>query len=203
MEGADLPRGAVDDVRQPSVIFPGSARLVSLISVDGASTLSVPTTPDEAEKMRGGVSPDRTALLERAYLELEKFTDITVTIDGAFFGDGNFVGDDSSGFFERISAQVKARRDFLKELNARSVNKTNDELQAFAASIASQPAGRLKSKSTPTEHYNYWRNIYANEIVSSCRVMGNEKALQRALSSISKPWPELKKKATAIVEQSK
>jgi hypothetical protein len=203
MEGR-LPRGMADDVRQPTVIFPGSARLMSLISGGGTGTFVVPSTSEEAEKMRQGVRPNRKALLERAYLELGKFADVTVAIDGVFFDDGTFVGDNSSGFFERISAQIKARRDFLDDLNSRSRNKTNDELQAFAASIAGQPATHPNSKSTPNEYYNYWRTLYAQEVLSSCQVMGNEKALRMALSSIEKPWRVLtKKRVTGIGEDSK
>ena len=113
MEGENL---SPDVEAQTGKIRSASARLISLMSFGNSRQpgMAVRVTPEEAEKIRQGVRPDPNTLRDRAMEQFGKYSDVTVSIDGAFFDDGTFVGPNTTGFFEEIAAQVKARRDLLE-----------------------------------------------------------------------------------------
>lgn len=191
MEGGNIADGGE---ALTGKIKPGSAQFVSLISPDGTGLFRVPISPDEAERMKQGSMLDRNEILERSNLELAKYTDVTVALDGAFFSDGTFVGDDTSGFFDQINAQVQAKRDLLNELAVASANNSKDKVYAYIETVANQPAASIGPKSTSADHYSYYRKFYAKQIISSCRVLGNERGIAMALDPSKKPWRVLAKK---------
>jgi hypothetical protein len=191
MEGGNIP----DSAEAPTgKIKPGSAQFVSLISPDATTLFRVPISPDEAERMKQGSMLDKNEILERTTLELAKYTDVTLALDGAFFSDGTFVGDDTSGFFDQVNAQVQAKHDLLNEVTVASANNSGDRVFAYIETVASQPAATIGAESTSADHYSYYRKFYAKQILSSCRVLGNERGLALALGSSKKPWRVLAKK---------
>jgi hypothetical protein len=46
---------------------------------------------------------------------------------------------------------------------------------------------------TPADHYNYYKKMYAQEMVDMRRVMGGDKAITIALQPLRKLWPILEK----------
>ena len=195
MEGENLPP-EVD--AQTGKIKPNSALLLSLFSIDdtGNPRIGVRVTSDEAEKIRQGFRPDANVLRDRAIDEFAKYSDVTVSIDGAFFEDGTFVGPDTTGFFDEIDAQVRAKRDLLSELASRWADSTKPKEQIFQylQSIANQAVNSLNPKSTPQDHYNYYRKIYTQRILKSRERLGDEEGIAEALNSTKKPWRALTKK---------
>lgn len=195
MEGENLPP-EVD--AQTGKIKPKSARLISVISLDdaGQPRIGVGITPEEIEKMRQGLRPDPNVLRDRAIDAFAKYSDVTVSIDGAFFEDGTFVGPDTTGFFDEMEAQVNAKRDLLTEVAGRAADSTEPKEQIFQylESVADQSVNSLNPKSTPEDHYRYYRKFYAQRILRSRQRMGEEETITEALSSRSKPWKALIKK---------
>jgi hypothetical protein len=183
-------------VERSEKIKPHSTRYFSLISLDGTGSLSVPASPAEVEQLRQGIRPDKGALLRRYSAELSKYSDITFTIDGAFFDDGTFVGPDVTGFFEETKAQITAQYDVLNEIaqGVSSPGKTKEDVFKGLETIAGQPEINLDSKSKYEDQYKYYKRFYAAEILQSRRYVGDEKALKLALRPMKKPWRILQKK---------
>ena len=193
MEGEYLP---AEYEARSGRIKPNSSILFSLISPDGSGPFRLSISREEAEKIKQGAKPDKSELLHRFSSELAKYTDVTVSIDGAFFEDGTFVGDDTSGFFVQIEAQINAKRDLLNELavNTADPHKSKDEVFSHLRTFAEQPATDLSNQSTPADYYNHFKRFYANEILSMRQTLGDEKGLAIALEPIKKPWRRLTKK---------
>ena len=60
---------------------------------------------------------------------------VSVTVDGIFFEDGRFVGENKSFYFEQMSGSVKAKRDFLIKINdgLRAGKSSSEIVEAFLA----------------------------------------------------------------------
>jgi hypothetical protein len=192
MDGA---KGTAEDEARSGTVKPNSSVFLSLISPDGRGSfrVRVPTTREEAEKIKQGATPDLT---QRVQAELARYTDVVVTIDGAFFDDGSFVGDDVSGFFDQINAQVKAKYDLLSEVKTESdkPQRTHEEIFHHVEDAASQNPLPISPQSNAADHYSYYKQFYAHQILSSRQILGDEKALQRSLGEIKKAWPTLRKR---------
>ena len=193
MDGDNLPDEMIE---QSGRIKPHSTRFFSPISPDGSGSLSVPANPEEVEQLKRGVSPDRGKLLQRYELELSKYSDITFTIDGAFFDDGTFVGPDVTGFFGETKAMISARYDVLNEImrGVSNPGKNKEDVFKEVETMANEPEITLNSKSTFDDRYKYYKKRYAAEILRSRRGVGDEKALKLALRPMNKPWHVLRKK---------
>lgn len=193
MDGENLP---AEMIEQSGKIKPHSTRFFSLISPDGAGSIRVPASPAEVEQMKQGDTPDRGTLLRRYSVESTKYSDVTFAIDGAFFDDGTFVGPDTAGFFEETKAQISAQYDVLNEImrGLSKPGKTKEDVLKDLEATAGQPEVALDSKSTPDDHYRYYKRRYAGEILRSRRFVGDEKALALALRPMKKPWRILQKK---------
>jgi hypothetical protein len=194
MEGEDLP---ADVDARTGKVKPGSRSFLSLISPEGGGGLRVSASRDEVEKFKQGLEPNREELVSRFSLELAQYSDLTVSLDGAFFEDGTFVGDDVSGFFAQMKAQVDAKRDVLNELSVESAKARVSKDQVFATlqSIASQDVFDLNSNSPPSDYYNYYRKHYAKQILTMRQSIGDDRALAIALRPTRKAWRTLAKKS--------
>lgn len=84
-----------------------NARLRAQNSMGSGSEARIP-----AKEMDRMVS---TSELQRTNL-LNQISDLYVSIDGVFFDDGSFVGEDKNFYFDEIRGMVNARRDFLMRL---------------------------------------------------------------------------------------
>jgi hypothetical protein len=193
MEGENL---TPDMERQTSKIRPHQGILISAIpiSTDGRPTIAFETTAERAQKIREGQKLDTNELREIAAGQLAKYTDTTVSLDGAFFEDGTFVGPNTTGFFEEIGAQIKAKSDLLEEISRRiHSSASKQEILQDLESIANQTIKPLDPKSTPNDHYNYYRMFYAKQVVRSRRRLNDDEAVAQAMHSKDRGWPELRK----------
>ena len=178
-------------------IEPSSSRLLTLLSPDGSGMLQVTLTPSEAEGVKNGtIKFDRATLLQRFSNEVQEYAAITVSIDGAFFDDGTFVGPDMTGFFDQSKAAIDGKRSLLEKIDndLSNKNRTPAEIYRDLEEIASQAAQRLDSESSPADYHKYFKAMYANEILRMKSIHGDEKALVVAVGPLGKPWLELKKK---------
>lgn len=182
--------------RQSGRIERDSAIYLSLLSTDGSGILRTEITSKEAEELKQGKRFDQSSLLRRFGAEAAQFTDITVSIDAAFFEDGTFVGPDTSNFFTQTKAVIDAKRDFLNELQAGLSNsaEARDSFYGHLQDTATQPMEPIDSSSTPTDYYNYFKKVSAGEFLQTKKLEGENKATARALRPMKKPWAKLRKK---------
>jgi hypothetical protein len=192
MDGDDIPEEMIE---QSGRIRPNSVSFFSLISPDGSGLFRVHARPDEVEQFKKGVQPDRMTLLRRYGDELAKYSDVMLSIDGAFFDDGTFVGPDTTGFFDKTKAEIDAQYDLLSEIARRlSSGKSGGDILNELADASQRPGVRINSKSSAADYYDFHKKRLANELSRSRSVVGDEKALAMALSSIKRPWRNLRKK---------
>jgi hypothetical protein len=131
--------------------------------------------------------------LEKSRAHLERYIEITATIDAAIFDDGSFVGTNSSGFFERANAAINANRDLLNEVESAQTDRQKP-IYKHIEDAANKGIDMLDSTSTPTDYYDYFKALYANDILQSRSRFGDDKALSRALAQKRKAWPKLHRK---------
>lgn len=192
MEGEELPE---DMEEQSGRIKPGATRFFSLVSLDGGGPFSVKVSREEAERFRRGEF-DRVELLRRYSAELAKYSNLTVSIDGAFFEDGTFVGPDTAGFFETTQAMIDARSDLLSDIASglsKPGSRSRDEAFVQVEAIARQAETELKSSSTPDDYYNHFKRAYASELLRVKDSQGIDQGLVAALRPMRKPWPMLRR----------
>lgn len=128
--------------------------------------------------------------------DMAQFTSGTVSLDGAVFNDGTFVGPNNTHFFEKVEAFQRARRDSLNELSKKAKTKEDyedvfDEVKV----LAKQPRKRLGRKSTIDDYYERFKADFALDIMSMKKVSGSQKTLDHYLKSLGREWPTLRKKA--------
>jgi hypothetical protein len=182
--------------RKSGRIEPDSAIFLSLLSTDGGGILRTEATATEAGQLKQGKRFDQSSLLQRFSAQVSKFSEITISIDAAFFEDGTFVGPDTTSFFNQTKAVIDAKRDFLNELAAGLSNPGNarDSIYRHVQQTASQTVEPIDSSSTPTDYYNYFKKLSASEFLQSKDIQGEDKAIAMALRPINKPWTRLRKK---------
>lgn len=193
MEGESLSEEMEE---QSGRIKPGATRFFSLVSLDGGGSFRVRVSKQEADRFKQG-DFDRTEMLRRYSAELANYTDLTVSIDGAFFDDGTFVGPDAAGFFAQTKAMIDARSDLLNEIASElsKPGKSRDDVFTQVEAIANQAETELKSSSTPDDYYNHFKKAYASELLRVKNSQGVEQGLATALRPMRKPWPMLRKQA--------
>jgi len=110
---------ASDDRGDNIVLRPHTARLFSLSGY--ADKQEVSTTASMVSELSDASSAavegiSKTGLLQKTINEVSHTVSITVSLDGAIFEDGTFVGPNTTNFFERIAAKNKAREDTINEI---------------------------------------------------------------------------------------
>jgi hypothetical protein len=201
MDGGSVPGKESLHLTRGHAIPPGSARLISphfSIGADEANSFgslgsSGASQSDMQQSRDAAQQKDMGALARIASSEFQDFTAATVSIDGAIFEDGSFVGPDSTNFFATSKAHCDARHDLLAGIAAaKQKGMTNDQIFAFVASVAD--AAVTLNPSDPTASYNYFRKIYARELISVRAKQGDERALAFVLNPLRKQWVNLRKR---------
>lgn len=143
-----------------------------------------------------GPTGSRAVNFTRIAHDLAQFSSGTVSLDGAFFNDGTFVGPNNTHFFEKIEAFQRARRDVLNELSKKAKTKNNyEDVFGEVLALAKQPRKRLDKKSTINNYYDLFKADLAADIMSMKKVSGSQKTLDHYLKSLKREWATLKKKA--------
>lgn len=197
-EGDNYPQ-ALAGANFDETIMPGEAHLVSLkpLKHDGPHGGGGGIQQDSDASQQSQNEPDKDneqGVRKLGSQMLTKFIDITVSIDGVFFSDGAFVGPDTFGFFDRMKAQVDAKRD-LARLIAEDFKQKKSEAEIFEAieTRARAEVKNLANQVTVADYYNYFSKFFAALILQQKRVYGGDKAIDIALRLHDRPQPNLHK----------
>lgn len=178
------PRGDQGTFRKGFLVGPHSYRLITPHSSIGPDS-------DLFESPAGGA---RNALLEMEVDNLSKTKDLEVSLDGAFFEDGTFVGPNRSAFFEIFRADFDAQQDLMAGIvKALSQGKTIEEISRELEGSLSSGANPQWPGPTPTEAYEYARRKYLQEFVGVRRAAGDELARGHVFNKWFRKPPRLVK----------
>ncbi|HXU35633.1 MAG TPA: hypothetical protein VN937_04670 [Blastocatellia bacterium] len=185
-------------------IAAGSTRLISLIpflsnahqpqdNIGGA--WFVHTATEDADSVKHALLDRNTKELGTKMIrDFEHIASITVSLNGAFFDDGTFVGPDESQFFSKVKAQLDARYDVYKRVQDMLLSqKPSDKILRYVTDLASMPRVSLGHSSSPDEFYDFFKRFYGQEISRIWSKSGAQSAIHYVETTISKPWATLKK----------
>jgi hypothetical protein len=111
-----------------------------------------------------------------------------------FFDDGEFLGPNTTGFFEKVGAIRDASWDLRREINDRiKGGKSSEEALSHVAEIAKGPRVRLGRSSTVADYYNYYKQLEAESLLRVRSKSGNEKAVEHAVEPLQRTWLDLRK----------
>jgi hypothetical protein len=184
-------------------IPPQAARLISMggMAIDERGGTGIggiaggTANPSDTKRLQEAAkSQDIDAALDYMRRELQGYQNITVSMDGVFFADGKFAGPNTTQFFEKMQANIDAKRDLAKEL-AFAVEHKKDLEEVFRdfEEVANTKAPTLTSDATPAEHYMYYKKLYTQEFLRVKEKLGTEKAISMPLQMLHKPWVKLHK----------
>lgn len=138
--------------------------------------------------------PKLTGYLNRMGGRLAQYTNITVSLDGVFFDDGEFIGPNTTEFFEKVGAIRDATWDLRREIKDRiKGGKSSEEALSYVADIAQGPRVRLGRSSTAADYYNYYKQMEAESLLRVRSKSGNDKAVEHAVEPLRRTWLELRK----------
>jgi hypothetical protein len=132
------------------------------------------------------------ATLDALVTRLSEASSITVSIDGALFEDGTFVGPDSNNFFGWLSSLVKARRDLLEEVTSIERGGDSDAVRKRLEDAANSPKVSLGPESSFDDFYSFNRKRFAQRLLKKRNDFGDE-AVRRELGSVKGNWLNLRK----------
>lgn len=111
---------------------------------------------------------------------LRNYADCSVSIDGIFFNDGTFVGEDQNFFFDTLRGDIEARKDILMALTeAKSLGKTNadilDDILSRTVNISVNLTDLRAGNATREQVYdlsykNYLKNLGRELIMKRSRI---------------------------------
>lgn len=196
-EGDDYEK-SVAGTNLDETIKPGRTQLVSLVPLrregpggggGGGRETKGSAKADQADNDKND-SPD---LGEFRSQLLTQYTNITVSIDGAFFEDGSFVGPDAFGFFDRLRAQVEAKRALRNGIVEGIKEKKSEEeifrdIQAKAEMDVKLPT----DEATVTDYYDYCTKLFAGQLMLQRKVYGH-KVIADALRLAKSPQVSLRR----------
>lgn len=124
------------------------------------------------------------------------YASVRVVLDGMFFDDGTFVGQDSTAYFAKVKSQVEAKRDLLQEVEARvRAGKPLNEVFSMVEQADSEQGIEIYPDSTPEESYRYYKKVFAREILAT-KKKSDRKAIELVRAQLRNPWVKLQKLPT-------
>lgn len=181
-----------------AAIKPGSYRFITCqfsMSVEGNCGISAIAVGavDEAgakELEQAARENNVNVMLKHVALEMEGYASITISIDGAFFEDGTFVGANTTQYYETMVAQIEAKRDLLKEiLTAYHQNRLPEVYGQLDLLAQTSPS----FGDTPDDAYIKSKTWQARDIIRLRKIYGDEKTARIALLPMHRKWIELRK----------
>lgn len=141
--------------------------------------------------------PQRTsqqaALRQMLFAELGKATDVTVTVDGAVFDDGTFVGSNLV-FFQQMQGVVNAKLDLLQEIADASERGKPDEAFKSIKAKSEEPDVPISQKFSAEEYYRSYRKMFAAEIIAMADEHGKEKVARHLVNARKRSRKVVQKK---------
>jgi hypothetical protein len=193
-----MGKEAPEDPSDRIILRPNAARLFSLagygdgqeISLTPVSTTGAKSDTEMLQKL------EQTGLLTGVGKELDHTVDVTVTLDGAFFEDGAFVGPNTSSFFERTSMQIDAKNHMVQEILKR-LNQGDtpaDVMKYLSAKAdtlgeANSPAGQ---RAKPEEIFKSEEKRFLDDALGIRAFAGDDELAVRRILQYNKPTHHLK-----------
>jgi hypothetical protein len=193
-----MGKEAPEDPSDRIVLRPNAARLFSLagygdgqeISLTPVSTTGAKSDTEILQKL------EQTGLLTGVGKELNHTVGVTVTLDGAFFEDGTFVGPNTSRFFERTSMQIDAKNHMVQEILKR-LNQGDtpaDVMKYLSAKAdtlgeANSPAGQ---RAKPEEIFKSEEKRFLDDALGIRAFAGDDELAVRRILQYNKPTHHLK-----------
>ncbi len=114
--------------------------------------------------------------------ELSQYTRITVSLDGAFFDDGSFIGPNTTDFFSHVKAQLDARQDIVREIElGLKSGKLVDEILGPYEALVREQAKHPGRDASPAEHYNFYKQTFVTEPLAVKALFSGETERRQAL----------------------
>lgn len=156
-------------------------------------------TPSMALKTNSGSrerasDPAYKNVLQRLNSRFSQGRDISVTVDGAVFEDGTFVGQNATHLFEKFGAELRAEQKLIEEvvLAAQQNRNMGDVVREIQASLPSSPPQLYFAPDGELSGYDeYYRYQYTSRFVSIYRNSGEKSALEWAQSNLFRNTPKL------------
>ena len=183
-----------------------SGRYVSLASSIGESQdpeaslgggVGVSSEADLDQIQRAGAGRDQAALIHTLAAQLARAESLTVSLDGAVFDEGSFVGADSLDYFTQLQAAINAKRDLLQSsLLAVQRDKPIGQVFDDIESITREPDVTIHADSTQDDYYRFYKKTFAAEALRIRGAIGNDrKAMWYVVQPVYRAWPKLRKRA--------
>jgi hypothetical protein len=201
MEDSD-PQEQSDKLTSEYTIAPSSLHFFSLVPMPSENRLGGTITSfsrsegaSTVESVKRAMQGRDVAELSKTYTEkLKESTSVRVSIEGAFFDDGSFVGPDESDFFASFKAHRDARYDLYNRVLAMCQSKKSaDEILNYLTKLTSERISSPKPGSPPYEHYRFYTRVYADELSRIWKNSGEKAVVDFVESCLSKPWIHLRK----------
>jgi len=184
-------------------LMDGSARKATTDYYKAGPTLEpnslVIVTPSIALKTNSGSrerasDPNYKDVLRRLNSRFSQARDISVTVDGAVFEDGTFVGPNATHLFEKFGAELRAEQQLTEQvvLAANQNRSMGDVVREIQASLPnSTPQLYFAPDGTLSGYDEYYRYQYASRFASIYRNSGERSALEWAQSNLLRNAPRL------------
>lgn len=192
-----MGKEAPEDPSDRIILRPNAARLFSLAGYGDGQEISLTPVSKTGAKSDTEIlqKVEQTGLLTGVGKELSHTVGVTVTLDGAFFEDGTFVGPNTSGFFERTSMQIDAKNHMIQEV-LRRLNQGDtpaDVMKYLSAKAdtlgeANPPAGH---RAKPEEIYKYEEKRFLDDALGIRAFAGDDELAVRRILQYNKPTQHL------------
>jgi hypothetical protein len=156
-------------------------------------------TPPTALKTNSGARERASDSYHQDFLHrlADRFSqanDISVTLDGAFFEDGSFIGPNKARFFENFSSEVRAKQNLMSSvvLAAEEGRSIHDIAQEVRASLpGSRPSLGIEPDGSISGYDEHYRYVYASQFLSAYHNSGEEATLAWAHYHLFRHPPKL------------
>jgi hypothetical protein len=119
----------------------------------------------------------------------------SVSLDGAFFDDGTFVGPDTTNLFAKLQAEIAAQKDVAGVVNqGLKEEKSPQDISRQVEEIARDPRLRQFDDPALSNHYNHFAKLFARELLNIKEAKGNGNMLKHAKRILDTEYPVLRKK---------
>lgn len=153
-------------------------------------------SPDlPARKLSGPLEEINPGRDQAALAEIEAACPImTVTLDGAFFDDGTFVGPDTNDFFVKVKTQMDVRHEVLQEVQS-NLKRGKDPTEVFKGLEEMRDRERQLSggEMTMNELRSFYRHMFAQDVLGMKEMWGTDGAIANVQRQLSRNWVTLRK----------
>ncbi len=187
--------------RDQFVVKPNEFQFVSLLPISEESSGAI-YSGNKSKDYRGHYDDQRLAASNRdsaraidlLIKELKETVSIIVSVDGAFFEDGLYVGPNKTNFFERVHAQYEAKRDLYAKIQRIIRGKERPEkVSGFLNEIADARWSDTSARATASDHYEFFKKLYARELSRTYQQGGAEALIELVDSRLATEWVALRK----------